>query len=417
MIQTWIGLLLALVALLGLSQRNLYLAMFAAGGLLGLLTLPLGEFGLLVAEVFRDPGVLLLAAVVAIIPLIGGGLERSGQMDELVRNLRIGRRAFLAFSPALLGMLPMPGGALLSAPLVERGGGGLDGPTKVAVNVWFRHILYLVYPLGPALIASAKVAGLEVYWVIPYLFPSFLLSAFLGWWFLLRRIDGPDRAEAGGGSASSAGVRTRYEGAFSLKGLFTPIGIILAAPVIDLLLKGLPGWLGLGSWRVGELGTLIGVSTSLLLVAVLGRLGPGELGRIGRKMGIWRFALIILGMFFFLGVFQRSGAPELLANLALPPAVLCVAVGFLLGLVTGRIQAPAAIIIPVLAASGGTITPAVFAVIFYSTFLGYVLTPVHPCISVSAEYFRASIAGFLRKLALPTALALLVTGVAAIFIC
>jgi len=59
---------------------------------------------------------------VAIIPLIGGGLEESGRMAELVSNLRIGRRAFLASSPALLGMLPMPGGALLSAPLVEREG-------------------------------------------------------------------------------------------------------------------------------------------------------------------------------------------------------------------------------------------------------------------------------------------------------
>ena len=392
---TWIGLLLTLVVLLGISRWNLYLAMFTAALVLGLFTLPPLKVGLAFLGVLFDPGIVLLALVVAIIPLIGGGLEESGQMEELVSNMRIGRRAFLASSPALLGMLPMPGGALLSAPLVERGGEEVDGALKVAVNVWFRHILYLVYPLGPALIASAKVAGLEVYRVIPYLFPFLLLSLLLGYWFLLRKVDG----------------RMDWAGDFSLKGLLVPLGIILAAPGLDLLLKVTT------SLSVGELGTLAGVSLSLTLIAIIGRLRLSELGRIAREMRVWRFALIILGMFFFLDVFQRSGAPKLLAELTLPPAVLCVVVGFLLGLVTGRIQAPAAIIIPIFAAGAKAVTPPLFALIFYSIFLGYVLTPVHPCISVSAEYFRVSMRDFLRVLVPPAALALLVTAVLAAFLC
>jgi len=392
---TWSGLFLALVALVTIAQRNLYLAMFVAAGVLGLFTLPPHGVGLALLGVLRDPGIVLLALVVAIIPLIGGGLEESGQMEELVSNLRIGRRAFLAVSPALLGMLPMPGGALLSAPLVERGGGSLDGATKVAVNVWFRHILYLVYPLGPTLIASAKVAGLEVYRVIPYLAPFLLLSLLLGYWFLLRGID----------------ERMGYAGRFSLRGLLVPLGVILAAPAIDLLLKAT------APLPVDELGPLVGVSFSLLATVMIARFRPSKLVQIGKRMGIWRFALIILGMFFFLDVFQKSGAPELLAGLELPPAVLCVVIGFLLGLVTGRIQAPVAIIVPILLAGTRVVTPPSFAIIFYSVFLGYVLTPIHPCISVSLEYFRATMRDFLRALALPTALALLITGTLAIFLC
>jgi len=384
---TWLGLFFALAALLTISQRNLYLAMFAAALVLGLFTLPLQRIGLALLEVLRDPGIILLALVVAIIPLIGGGLEESGQMEGLVSNLRIGRRAFLAISPALLGMLPMPGGALLSAPLVERSG-ELDGALKAAVNVWFRHILLLVYPLGPALIASAKVAGLEVYRVIPYLFPFFLLSLLLGYYFLLRRAKG----------------RMAYTGSFSWWGLLIPLGIILAAPAIDLVLKAttlLP---------LDELGTLAGVSSSLILITIVGQLGLRELGRIGWRMRVWQFALIILGMFFFLGVFRESGAPELLVELNLPPAVLIVVVGFLLGLITGRTQTPVAIIVPILVAGAITVTPMLFALIFYIVFLGYVLTPVHPCVSVSVEYFKVPLRDFLKTLAPPAALALLVAG-------
>jgi integral membrane protein (TIGR00529 family) len=394
-LRTWIGLLLALATLLGIARWKLYVALFAAAVVLGLFALSFQQIGLALLEVFRDPGIVLLALIVAIIPLIGGGLEESGQMEELVRNMRIGRRAFLAFAPALVGMLPMPGGALLSAPLVERGGGETDGALKAAVNVWFRHILFLVYPLATALISSAKVAGLEVYRAIPYLFPFFCLSLLLGYCFLLRRVAG----------------RMEYPGDFSLRGLVIPLGIVLAAPLTDLTLESTV------SLPVGELGTLTGVGLSLLLVATVGRLSPRKLGRIGMKMRAWRFSLIILGMFFFISVFQRSDAPRLLAGLALPPAALCVVGGFLLGLITGRIEAPASIIIPIFAAGATGVTLPLFAVIFYSIFLGYVLTPIHPCIAVSTEYFHIPLRDFLGKLALPTALALAVAAVLAIFLC
>jgi|GEM_PF-3726141 len=59
---TWLGLFFALAALLTISQRNLYLAMFAAL-VLGLFTLPLCELGLAFLAVLRDPGIMLPPAV------------------------------------------------------------------------------------------------------------------------------------------------------------------------------------------------------------------------------------------------------------------------------------------------------------------------------------------------------------------
>lgn len=105
-------------------------------------------------------------------------------MDNLVDHLHIGERAFFIISPGLLGMLPMPVRALLSAPLLAKGSKtSIKDSTKVAINVWYRRIFILIYPLAPALIAAAKIAGLDVYRIIPYLLPGFLLTFIVGFQF------------------------------------------------------------------------------------------------------------------------------------------------------------------------------------------------------------------------------------------
>ncbi len=390
----WIGFSLSVVLLLLVSRRNLALGMAIAAAVLAAFTLSPALFGQALWRTISDPSVLLLTLIVGIIPLIGGTMETTGEMERLVANLRIGVRPFLAFAPALLGMLPMPGGALLSAPLVERGAGHTAPDVKAAANVWFRHALLLVYPLGPALIASAKIAGLDVYAVIPYLLPAFLLTVGVGYVFLLRRASG----------------RLAQSGAFSLVGLGVPLAIILAAPLIDLLLEGtidLP---------VAEIGTSVGVTVSLVAAMAVGRLRLGQLGAIFRRMTPWKYALIVLAMFAFLNVFTSSGVPERIAAMTLPPVVLCVAIGAVLGLITGRIQAPMSIILPIYASAYGAMSAPVFALTYFAVFLGYVLTPIHPCISVSVEYFKTSMGPFLRRLASPAAIGLVVSLVVGLFL-
>jgi integral membrane protein (TIGR00529 family) len=390
----WIGFSLSIVLLLFISRRNLALGMAIAAVVLGAFTLTPASFGGALWRTISDPSVLLLALVVGLIPIIGGAMETSGQMERLVSNLRIGVRPFLAFAPALLGMLPMPGGALLSAPLIERGAGHTAPDVKAAANVWFRHALLLIYPLGSGLIASAKIAELDVYAVIPYLVPAFLLTVGVGYVFLLRRASG----------------RLTQHGAFSVFGLVVPLAIILAAPLLDLLLKGaidLP---------VAEIGTSAGVTVSLIAAIAVGRLRLRQLGRIARRMKPWKYALIVLAMFAFLNVFTSSGVPERIAAMTLPPVVLCILIGAALGLITGRLQAPMSIVVPIYVSTYGGMSAPVFALTYFAVFLGYVLTPIHPCISVSVEYFKTSMGPFLRRLAVPAAIGLVVSLVAGLLL-
>lgn len=393
---TWIALIISLILLLVIAQRNLALGMFIAAIFLGLMTLSWNGFFSEVIDTFSDPSILSLAGLVAIIAMVGGILEESGQMKRLVENMRVGKRPFLGVSPALLGMLPMPGGALLSAPMVESSGEELDGDTKAVINVWFRHVLFLIYPLGPALIASAKIANLDVYRTIPYLAPFFLLSILIGYFLLLRETE----------------TKMRYTDVFSPRGLLVPLSIILLAPVVDIILKTF------FNFPVSEYTTLIGVSLSFIGALAVSRYGSSDLYEVMWKMRPWKFALIVLGMFTFLNVFKASGAPGIIGDLAFPLPVLMVVIAFLLGLATGRIQAPASIVFPIfLARQGGEVVPLfAFAIAYFSIFIGYVISPIHPCVSVSIEYFNTSVGPYVRKIALPALISMVVVGVLSVFL-
>ena len=364
-------------------------SMFLGALILGIFTLSPSDLAWEFWSSFADLSVILLALAVGLIPVIGGGLSKSGQMEDLVRNMRIGKKAFLAFSPALVGMLPMPGGALLSAPLVEKVGKDIAREKKAGLNVWFRHVLYLVYPLSPALIVSITMAGLDIYQTIPYLASFLVFSVALGYFFFLRSVRG----------------RIEYDEKISVKKLLMPLTVILIAPVLDFLIKSLFPEL------VKEAATLIGVATSLTLVVAIGKIRLKDFCQIFRESKPWDFALIIVGMIVFHNVFKASSIPGLITQGQITPEILIVAVGFVLGFATGRIQLPAAIIIPIFATKFGAMSAPVFAIMFFSIFLGYVLTPVHPCVALSAKFFGADMKDFFREVVPPSLIAFVLSFV------
>lgn len=392
---TWIGFFVSISVLLLISRKHLGLAIGTAGIVLGLFTIPPFNIWRNVLLVLTDPSIILLTIAMGIIPIIGGILEKSGGLDNIVNNLRIGKKPFLALAPGLVGMLPMPGGALLSSPLVEKAGEDSSPNTKSALNVWFRHIPFLIYPLSPTLIVSAKIAGLQVYEVIPYLFPLFLLSIFLGYFFFLRKTKG----------------ELIYKGKFSLKKLSVPLSVILLAPLLDFSLQRI------FKFQVSELATVLAVLSSLILALVSSKFRLANVKEVCKKMKPWNFALIVIGMFIFLNMFKESGVGELIASLSLSKTLLCVVIGFGLGFATGRVEIPASIVIPIFLGtfSLNSMAPESFAITFFGILLGYIISPVHPCVSVSIEYFTVRIGSFLREIALPTFIGLLITIILGLF--
>ncbi|HHI88094.1 MAG TPA: DUF401 family protein [Candidatus Cloacimonetes bacterium] len=390
----WIGFIFSLAIMILVARKNLWLGFIVGALILGLINLQPSLMASEIKNTLIDPSILLLGIAVGIIPLIGGVLEQSGLMDGLFRNLRLKRKLFLIFGPAFLGMLPMPGGALLSAPLVLRAGEDISDQQYTAINVWFRHALILIYPLG-ALLVTSKMADLYLYKALLYLIPGFIIMIILGWVFLLRGIKGnlPSQEH------------------IDYKELLTPIGIIITAPIIHLILMSLfPN-------IQSEIPLIIGVFCSLMLGLFLGKLKVNDIIIISKKMKPWKYFLIIIGMFLFLNIFLASNISRIIAAIAFSKSFTIVIIAAFLGLVTGRVQMPFAIALPIFYSRFGTdaMSYLVFAVMFFSTYMGYIISPIHPCVSVSLEFFGSNLKEFYRKLLVPTSISLVVAFVIAFF--
>ena len=380
----WLGFLLAMASLLIVSQKNLGLAMFLGALILGIFMIP-ERLPLTILSCLSNPSTILLAIIVGLIPLIGGILNETGQIDKLIRNMRIGKKPFLMLSPALVGLLPMPGGALLSAPIVDKAGRGIPKEKKAGINVWFRHILYLVYPISANFIISTAAARIGLYQPIPQLLIVLLFSLFLGYFFFLRKDLG----------------KIEYEQRFSLKDLLLPLAVLLVAPFLDIMIReflNLP---------VKEIGTLIAVVTSLILATILGKTDLRRFREITVKAKPWSFAFMIIGILVFLEVFKDSGILELLEEVPMTPEILY-GIAVALGFMTGRMITPAGIVFPIYLTKFGAVSPSTFALIYFGIFLGYVLTPVHPCISLTTESLDVELKDYIRAVLPPVAVGLFV---------
>jgi hypothetical protein len=100
---------------------------------------------------------------------------------------------------------------------------------------------------------------------------------------------------------------------------------------------------------------------------------------------------------------------SLIAEIAMSKTLLLVVVGAILAFVTGRVQVPVSIIVPIYFAkySVESIPEVAFAVMFFSVYMGYIISPVHPCVSVSLEYFKTSFTKYSKGMILPIILSLM----------
>ena len=391
-----IVLFLCLSLLLVISRFSLWFAFLLSSVLLGFLTLPFAELTGIIYNVLSNKSILFLSIAVGLIPVIGGVMEKGGIIDALIESLHIPRRLYAALAPSALGMLPVPGGALLSAPLLDRIGDDLMGDKKAAINVYFRHVLILIYPLG-TLLATTKMAGVSLYGAVLFTIPFFIIMGISGYFFLLMRIEGrmPGFRE----------MKWRTPG--------IPLLIVLIPPIVHtFLMKAIPD-------VPGEIHLVAGVTTSILAGVFFGRLDLRGFKNAFLEAKVWRYTFLILAVFIFMYVFKATTIAGFISKLTSSKFVLVVFIGSALGFLTGRVNLPVALMVPILAAlpEEGKMKILDFSILHFSIFVGYVISPVHPCILVSLQYFKTSYLSSLKHMLIPSVICFLaVVIIAAAFL-
>jgi len=293
------------------------------------------------------------------------------EMMASARALLRRRRAVMVSMPLLIGLLPSVGGAYFSAPMVEESSKGADlsPEEKGFINYWFRHPWEYVLPLYPGIVLASAITGMEMRHLIVSNASYALMVALTGFAFSMR----------------GAGGRHPQAGGVSRKGLlsFLPVAAVLLMVMalrIELhwaLLAGLAG------------------------LFVFYRYGPKEILRALRYGLSSEVIVLIGGAMLFKEAMEASGAIENIsgffgrAGIPLMPMlfVLPFSAGLLTGLTVGFVGSTFPLLLSFMAAPS---LPAVsFA--FASGFVGVLLSPVHVCLVLTREYFKADLWGMYRR--------------------
>jgi uncharacterized protein len=139
------------------------------------------------------PKTISLAMVVSLILVFSHILEKSGQMARLLDPFsRVDPLAAvnLVIFPALIGLLPMPGGAIFSAPMVKSLGAehALSDSRLSYINYWFRHIWEYWWPLYPGILLTTALAGVDLWRLVLYTLPMTLVAVTAGYWPLRGQV-------------------------------------------------------------------------------------------------------------------------------------------------------------------------------------------------------------------------------------
>ena len=106
-------------------------------------------------------------------------------VNSLIRSPRL----VLGLLPAIIGLLPVFGGALISAPIIEEQGKQMKikNDLKAYVNFWFRHVIFPIYPLSDSVILIIMLTGISFFSLIYRQLPIVLIMIIMGCLLGLRR--------------------------------------------------------------------------------------------------------------------------------------------------------------------------------------------------------------------------------------
>ena len=260
---------LAFILILIAIRKKVSLGNALTGGALVLgLSFGLGPLQILKSALLSvtHPKTLALAVIVMLILVLSHSMEVAGQMNRLLDNfrglVRLPSLNLIVF-PALIGLLPMPGGAIFSAPMVKNLGHRhlLKGDQLSYVNYWFRHIWEYWWPLYPGILLTTTIAGLNLWSFVLALFPLTLVALMAGY-RPLRGALGESRFSAA--EADRSGLRP------FLVELSPVLVVIFAGLGLGMLLPFLVG--GVAGITIAFVGT-----TFPILISLIQTMGHGHL--------------------------------------------------------------------------------------------------------------------------------------------
>ncbi len=367
---------------------NAGLAIFAGSLTVSLLILSPHSLPDLMLQTLLDHQTLRLLAIVASALTLSRLMEVKGLLTSLATTMeRIGPRLAMHLVPAVIGLVPMPAGALVSATalrdLAKRM--GLTPEQATFINYWFRHLWEYSLPVYPAIITTSVILSVQLSSVVITLLPISALAIGFGTVLSYRMLKLKKSRETKEGMSKNI--------AYNLLRASWPIILVVA-----LVLLGLDA--------------VIAFPLALALLACQQRVKWPE-SKMALKYGLDPKILFLLyAIMLYKAAIEGSDAAYALfsdmQNIGLAALTVLVALPFLMGFATGIGMGFVGISLPLLVpflTLGSELNSYALLLAYTSGMVGILLSPVHLCLTLSAEYFKASLAKVYRYI-LPPLLAM-----------
>ena len=360
------------------------------------------------------PKTLSLAIVVSLILVLSSSMEVTGQMQRLLarfRGLVKSPKLNLIVFPAMIGLLPMPGGAVFSAPMVGEmaAGSTLAGDQLSFINYWFRHIWEYWWPMYPGVLLATMMADINLLAFVVMMAPLTAVAVYLG---------GLSVKEMNRTGQTGAALRPSL-GPF-LKELSPILIVIVLGLVLGLVISSVRPDLEISK----ESGLIISLCIAISWIWLTNKLPVAKRRGIVFNKKLLNMSYMIIAILVFKGILSDSGAVTMISNdlihLKIPLMLIAAILPFVIGLFTGITIAFVGATFPILislvqAQQETAFMPAYIMVGLCCGFSGVLLSPLHLCLLLSNEYFNTSLGVVYRHLWIPCT-GLLVAGMGYFYI-
>ncbi|MEM4789503.1 MAG: DUF401 family protein [Ignisphaera sp.] len=293
-------------------------------------------------------------------------------MAELYRGLKVSEEVVKALEkissriasiaiPMLIGLIPMPGGAYISATMVNSiyDSIGLKPEEKTFINFWFRHIWVTIWPLYQAIILSSVILNLSIAEIIKRTWVIALSTTLAGisvTYVILNNQNNRDRK----------------------RGLGEPKKLVHIWPFAILAFLSL----------VAPIPLPLSITITITLILIIYKPSRTAIYRALRYALNPTFIVLVFVSLMFSNSIKLSGlAEELAKHLYNFSAVAALLIPFTVVMATGLEFTFVALTFPALKPllfQGSNIVLA-----FLGGVIGSLLSPTHACLVLSAQYFRS----------------------------
>jgi len=378
-----------LIIIFIIKKWKLEYAIFSASLLLGIV------YKVNVFQIFKtflltmtDEIALRLIGIIILVYIFSGILTKVEGLSNLINSLRglfKDYRIILAFIPALLGLIPMPAGAMFSAPMVKKIGeeAGLNPEENTFINYWFRHIWEPIWPMIPSLLLFVTLLKVSIGNIIRIQFPLFIAAVVAGLIWEYKTFK------------PKVEVNNEKNPLFHLKNLWMCIWPIIFIIFLVIVVK------------IDILASLSIVIIILLLVNK-NKLNFFSIKEIIKNSFDPGILILIVGVMFFQKMLIASRAieiiPEMLTKLSISRFLIIFGIPLIMALMTGISSATFGIALPLLLPTmiiNGELNLYYAMLFFTGQFIGMMLSPMHLCLIVSKDYFKADLGQIYKMLLFP----------------